>query len=228
MTPEERSFRDRFESGFVAVRPRRGDCPNAETLSAYAAGTLDAATVAIVEGHVATCGLCDSLVERVRAFDVPRVVATEAWWKRLGIWFWRPLPAYVIAAGALCVPLLLLRDKTPRGVTVAVPSVVTLPPYEAVAVVEAGATREATTRPGAVISGDSFLLKFSYPINPSFEYAASIDAGPVVPIRSLDETGHFELFCRRAAFKTGPHTVTIIETDRRTRAKQTRTLLFEL
>jgi hypothetical protein len=49
-----------------SLREGRGECPNLETLAAYARGNLAERECAAVELHVARCGRCDLGLERLR------------------------------------------------------------------------------------------------------------------------------------------------------------------
>ena len=44
-------------------------CPNSRFLADYASGELDEAEANRLDKHIAGCGVCGSLIDRLRAFD---------------------------------------------------------------------------------------------------------------------------------------------------------------
>ena len=57
------------EEGFESIRKSKGTCPETGWLSKFLSGELPEEQSAGIQAHVASCGVCDSLLERMRQFD---------------------------------------------------------------------------------------------------------------------------------------------------------------
>src|SRR5438105_4001890 len=104
--PEEYSFGQMVAKGMRQVREERGACPGPETLIDFCHASLSTRESAIVEEHIAACGLCDLAVSRLRSADshlAARPSILRTWVKPV---FWNPIVAYGLAA-ALSYPAYL-------------------------------------------------------------------------------------------------------------------------
>src|ERR1017187_7447234 len=70
MSPRDPEF-EPFAPGLRSMRRRLSECPSAESLTAFLAGSLPAEETAAIRAHVAICGVCDGLLEGLKAFDEP-------------------------------------------------------------------------------------------------------------------------------------------------------------
>ena len=66
------SFERDFGAGFDALRRRKRDCPRAEVLASYLGGEASEEESAEVRRHLAACGVCDLLVERIKEHGLPQ------------------------------------------------------------------------------------------------------------------------------------------------------------
>src|ERR1700674_4649477 len=65
----EHEFERALERGFADMRARRGLCPPAEKLAAFASGEIPEREAASIRAHVALCGACDGMLVRLREFE---------------------------------------------------------------------------------------------------------------------------------------------------------------
>ncbi len=192
---------------------KSGSCPSPETLTAYLSGDLAPAQSAGVMAHAARCGLCDNLLERMKAFDEPsesplpdsewrgmerdlaadfeRRLAKNRPPNRRGVlraWLWRPALGYALAI-MLAFPATrwFLRERAPAPVPAAV--AIAGPPAVAwVPTIELNTTRDRQPVPDAMAPSDQFVLRFFVPSKKGTRYSAEIrDAGgkSVATVRDL-------------------------------------------
>ncbi|MBI1788067.1 MAG: zf-HC2 domain-containing protein [Acidobacteria bacterium] len=223
MSPEEREFEEELGAAFRALRERRGPCPSAEALSAYQAGSLEPGEADRVRAHVAVCGLCDSLLVRLKDFDAPgpppspvswpaaerrmraRVFAgANPWWRRLGGLFWRPAPAYALAG------IVLLAAVAVRRIADTPPAALRQHPARSI---ELQVSRSG--EPGAPPE-DFVVLSFWIPPRPGLRYSASLDGAPPSEIARDDGGGNFHVPYPAARAGKGRHRLLVAGTDRQT------------
>jgi len=106
------------------------DCLDADTLAAWADGTLDGSTLARVETHVADCSRCQAMAA-VMVRTAPIVEAPLPWWRRSMRSAW----LVPVTAGAAAVALWAIvpnrTDTPPAQSTVSVPAEPTAPEAKA-------------------------------------------------------------------------------------------------
>jgi len=192
---------------------KSGACPTTETLNAYLSGELGPAQSAGVMAHASQCGLCDNLLERMRAFDEPgehplpdsewrgmerdltadferRLAKTHPPERRniLRTWLWRPALGYALAL-MLAFPAArwFLRERPtapfPAAVAIAGP-----PAAVWVPTIELNTTRDRQPTAEPMAGSDQFVLRFIVPSKKSTRFSAEIrDAAgkPVAIVRDL-------------------------------------------
>ena len=149
--------------------------------------------------HAARCGLCDNLLERMKAFDEPgenplpdnawsgmerdltadferRLAKTHPPERRsvLRAWLWRPALGYALAI-ILAFPATrwFLRERAPAPAAVAVP--MAGPPAAAwVPTIELNTTRDRQPVPDAIVPSSEFVLRFVVPSKKGTRYSAEI------------------------------------------------------
>src|SRR5271165_5217131 len=70
---------DPLEGALGGMRSRLGECPDTDALARFAAGSLQPEEASRIRSHVSLCGVCDSLVERLRDFDEPGAGGAAGW-----------------------------------------------------------------------------------------------------------------------------------------------------
>jgi hypothetical protein len=65
--------KEQFDAGLAAagraIRRQRGECPDTEALGRFFASGLSKAEAERIRAHIAGCGVCDLLVEKMKAFE---------------------------------------------------------------------------------------------------------------------------------------------------------------
>lgn len=221
---------ERWQDSLRAVGRAKGECPSTELLAKFLGGDLAGEDSARITGHLASCGICDSLVERMRRFDDP-----EAWQEadqrlaqrfdrflgRQRYWVFsvlsRPWLAYAMVL-LLAYPAyrgLVRRPIEPKGAPTPSSGPTGL---ESAKVLQLDATRSAGGSEVALTEQDKvFILSFFVPIRNGLRYSAEIvdPAGRVIAaqpeIASYDGKGNFYLVCDRQSFPSGQYVLTVKE-----------------
>lgn len=212
------SFEQDFGAGFDALRGRKRDCPGADLLASYLSGGTSEEQSAEIRRHLAVCGVCDLLVERMKAFDkVPRPGAG----KRVLGWLRAPAFAYVLVALLLYPAYLGTFGR--RQVAEVKPAVPQQPPLgvEPVKMLDLSPERGAKPQLSPGERDKVFVLSFFVPVREGVRYTATITAqdGKVVAAsRELEDhegAGNFHLVCSRDLFRAGHYTLTVTESGGR-------------
>ena len=194
-------------------------CPDSRFLADYASGELDDTEANRLDKHIAVCGICGSLMERLQAFDSDENSDENAGpvWagvsrrmearfgqflreqgnpvkrrerSRFRKFLWNPIPAYAVML-ALIYPAWL-------GISGLRATRTPVPGLESARLIRLDATRSAQA-PVAAVSGGAGLptLSFFVPVRDGFQYRAAIldhdgkpMAGPI-SIQSYDGQGNF-------------------------------------
>ncbi len=188
-------------------------CPDSRFLADYASGELDETEANRLDKHIAACGICGSLMERLRAFDSDEslnggpewagvsgrmearfgqflreqgttpVKPRERW--RFRKFLWNPIPAYAVML-ALVYPAWL-------GISGSRAGQIPAKPMESLRLIRLDATRSAE----APVAAGLPALSFFVPVRDGFQYRAAIldhdgksIAGPI-SIQSYDGQGNF-------------------------------------
>ena len=221
MSPGDPEF-EPLEPGLRSLRRWLGGCPSAEALTGFLAGNLPAEETAAIRDHVAICGVCDGLLEGLKAFDEP-VADVPGWaaaerrmrarvfprprWQALLL---HPAVAYACAAIAVAAALWPCREPP----VPAAPAAATVLAMESVRTVDLNVIRRGEARRAALTPQDRFvLLSFLVDTHPGFQYAASLDGGPPKDVTSDDGKGTFSLLFSRDALAPGRHRLTVTEID---------------
>ena len=217
MNPDDHQFDERFGAGFRELRRTRGACPTAESLNAYLSGSLPAEEHDPIQRHVAACGLCDSLLVRIRGFDADQpsgapvgwpeierrmrkrvLPAKRTLWRRLRAVAWHPAFAYALGAAA-CAFVFFARQRVPA------------PAFSAEFAQGVNLTVTRSQDPAAP---EKFLvLSFWLPTRPGFQYMASLDDAAAKAIVSEDDKGTFHVAYKRQELQAGKHILTITGID---------------
>jgi hypothetical protein len=233
MNGDEAEF-DPLEEGLGEMLWRMGECPGAEALAGFAADSLPPGETSRIQAHVAVCGICDSLVERLRRGgepvpgDPPGWSATDrrlrtrffprARWQRILL---HPAVAYGIALSALVVALVVALVPGRQRAQAVLPAA---PPIamESVRTIDLNVTRGGhvpqvdvprfDVPPLATDPREKFLLlSFLIDFHPIFRYAASLDGGPAGDVESSDGKGNFAVLFSRGLLVAGRHRLTVTE-----------------
>jgi anti-sigma factor RsiW len=194
-------------------------CPDSRFLADYASGELDKTETNRLDRHIAACGICGPLMERLQAFDSDEKPGPE--WagvsgrmearfgqflqgqgnpvkprerSRFRKLFWNPIPAYAVMLALIYPAWLGLSSSRAK-------------PFpgrqlESVRLIRLDATRSARA-PVAAVSGGKGLptLSFFVPVKDGFQYRGAIlgrDGKPItepVAIESSDGQGNFLIVC---------------------------------
>jgi hypothetical protein len=65
----EQGFEAWLQAAGRAIRRQKGQCPETDTLSCFLAGDLSEGEAEKVKSHIAACGVCDLMVEKMKAFE---------------------------------------------------------------------------------------------------------------------------------------------------------------
>ncbi len=223
---------NRDDAEFDPPLPRPGRCPGAETLADFAAGSLPPGEAARIRSHIAACGICDSLVERLRHFDEPVGVGPPGWAAterrlrsrvfpkpRWQVILLHPAVAYGIALAAVIVAAVPGRHPASP-----IPPAAAAIAMESVRTIDLNVTRGVPSF--APDQSEKFLLlSFLIDIHPALHYAVSLDGSPAREVVSSDGKGNFAVLFSRAVLGAGSHRLTVIETDPRS-GKTERSLEF--
>jgi hypothetical protein len=213
---------DPLDAGLNAMRARLGECPGASALADFAAGSLPSEEAERIGAHVSLCGICDSLVERLRSFDEPAAGNPPGWadaeghlrarvfprprWQTMLL---HPAMAYGLALAAVVVAIVPRRHPAP-----ATPPAATAIAMESVRTIDLDLTRGGEDPRFAVGPGDKFLLlSFVIDIHPALHYTASLDGGPMREVVSTDGKGNFALLFSRDLLGAGRHRLAVAELD---------------
>ncbi len=100
--PEPDPFATQFAGAFEAARSSTGECPDPETLCAYAEGELGPDETACVRRHVTLCTRCELAISRVygtlSAGQAGEGARIRTMAQRIARILWSPAPAYAVAA----------------------------------------------------------------------------------------------------------------------------------
>jgi hypothetical protein len=220
MSGDEAEF-DPLEGGLGGRLPPLAECPGAEALAAFAANSLPPGETSRIQSHVAACGVCDSLVERLRHFDEPAASDPPGWSatrRRLhsrafpgnGVQkiLLHPSVAYGIALCAVAAAVVSGRRIPPA------PPPATAIAMESVPTIDLNVTRGGDVPRLAVDPGARFLLlSFLIDTHPLFHYAASLDGGPASEVATSDGKGNFNVLVSRGLLGAGRHRLTVTEID---------------
>jgi hypothetical protein len=243
MNGDAREFERRFGSAFASLRPLAAGCPEVGVLSAFADGSLGHEETVRIEDHIAVCGLCDGLVERLKAFDSPLPSAVPVMetsldgepspWQRFTRFLLHPVFAYTLTCSVFLFGFFGLlptrRSATPILIPSSAPPPAPRPAYVNVPTLDLDAFRGGPPpHLTGVAGGGDFILAFFIPVGPSLRYEASIDGAPPVALSSYNGRGNFSLQCRRDEFTAGTHKLVITEADPDTGTKRSYEFLFEL
>ena len=243
MSRNEPEFDRDLQAAFQGLREARGACPAPETLASYLKDSLAAAERGRVERHIAGCGLCDCLLEKLQSFEATSSSDISVNWPPAE----RRMRRRVFAqAGTLWRNILQFLAKPALGYGVAVvalgwaywsspehrleapapPPVAPLAALERVRSIDLNVKRGALSKSAAGANEQRILLSFFVPVRPGFRYRAAIDGGDAVDIASYDSLGNFHLLCNGAQVRPGKHLLTVNEINPAT-AKTERSVDFE-
>jgi hypothetical protein len=219
MNRDEAEF-DPLEGGLGTMLPRLCQCPGAEALAGFAVNSLPPDETSRIQSHVSACGICDSLVERLRHFDAPIATDPPGWSAtqrrlrsrafpkhRSQTKLLHPTVAYGIALCAVVATVVSGRHRVP----------VARPPATAIAMESVPTIDLNVTRGGGVPRlavdprGKFLLLSFLIDIHPAFHYAASLDGGPNGEVVTSDGKGNFNVLFSRELLGAGRHRLTVTE-----------------
>jgi hypothetical protein len=243
MSRNEPDFDRDLQAAFHRMRDARGACPAPETLASYLRDSLAANERERVERHIAGCGLCDCLLEKLQSFEAPspaeipvnwppaerrmrrRVFAQAGtWWRGMLQFLAKPVLGYGVAVVALGWAYWSFpehRLEAPAPPPAAPPAAL-----ERVRSIDLNVKRGATSKSAADADEQRILLSFFVPVRPGFRYRAAIDRGDAVDIASYDGIGNFHLLCNGAQVRPGKHLLTVTEINPAT-AKTERSVDFE-
>lgn len=243
MSPDDRDFDRDLERAFRGMHERRGHCPTSEVLAGYLNDSLAADERARVERHVAGCGLCDCLLEKLQSFEAPAPPETSVNWppaeqrmrrhilsgarprgRSMLSFLEKPALAYSVAIVAM--GWAYWGNSERRSVSPIVPPAAGPGVLESVRSIDLNLTRGEGAKPAIGSNEQRLLLSFFVPVRPGFQYRASIDGGAAIDIASHDGLGNFHLLCNRALIGLGKHVLTVTETNRDT-GKTERSVDFE-
>ncbi|MEK7407511.1 MAG: zf-HC2 domain-containing protein [Acidobacteriota bacterium] len=213
------SFERDFGAGFDALRRRKRDCPRAEVLASYLGGEASEEESAEVRRHLAACGVCDLLVERMKAFE--RDPHPGPGKRVLG---WLRTPAFAYALVALLLYPAYMGTLGRRRAAEVKPAVPRQPPLgvEPAKVLELSPERGAKVQVSPGERDKVFVLSFFVPVREGVWYTATItgeDGKAVAAPRQLEDhdgAGNFHLVCSRDLFRPGRYVLTVTESGGRT------------
>jgi len=214
-----------LESGLGAMRRGLGACPDAVALAGFAADSLPAKEAASIRAHVSMCGICDSLVERLRHCDDPIADEPRGWAAterrlrakvfpkpRLWRWLLHPAVAYGIALAVVTGSFMPIRH--PASQATASPNVPapSNPLIQSLRVIDLNTTR-GTGVPHFALGSDErlVLLSFLIDIRPVFHYEASLDGRTAQAVTSSDGKGNFAVLVSSDLLRSGAHRLTVTE-----------------
>ncbi len=224
----------------MTSRRRESRCPDEDTFVRFLSGNLRDEENERLERHLTQCGICEALVERMRAFDEPlepgpewpavaarlqtrfsaslqREKTTAGKPRRFGLGeiFWNPIAAYVLAAALIYPAYLGVFRHQPALKAESSPP----PRLENTRVLQLDSSRSATSvTVGGEIRDEHFLaLLFFVPIREGFRYSVTIAnwdgktvAGPL-EAHSYDGIGHFEVVYPLSELPTGQYVLHVTE-----------------
>jgi len=211
---------DPLEGGLGAMLPRLSECPSAEALAGFAVNSLPLDETLRIQSHVSACGICESLVERLRHFDDPAAgdpPGSSARDRRLRSRVFprsrsqrillHPAVAYGIALSAGVAAFVSGRHRLP-----ATPPAAATIAMESVHTIDLNVTRgDDIPRFAVDPPGKFLLLSFLIDIHPAFRYAASLDGGPAREVVTGDGKGNFTVLFSRDLVGAGRHRLTVTE-----------------
>ena len=227
---------DRWQDRLRAVAKTKGECPDTDQLVSFLTGELAAEDSEKITRHVAACGVCDALLERMRGFDDP-----EAWLdadRRLTERFHSFLNMQQRSVFSVLRPsriayliVLLLLYPAYRGLVPALakhqtwpPPAPPLPALESAKILRLDTTRGASVSTMVLTERDKvFILSFFVPIKTDLRYSAAIEDGLAkiiatpTEISSYDSQGNFYLICDRHLFTGGQYVLVVKEFGRDSR-----------
>ena len=210
----DEAFEREFGAGFDALRSRRSDCPDTDLLSRYLGGETTEEESAGIRRHIAACGICDLLIERMKPFDrVPQPGPSQ----RVYGWLRTPALAYALVA-LLLYPAYLGTFGRRQAAEAPQPPAAVEPAKVLDLSPERGGRFQA--RPGE--RDRVFVLSFFIPVRDGVRYTATItgeDGKAVAAPRQLEDhngAGNFHLVCSRDLFRPGRYTLTVTGSDGRT------------
>jgi len=212
------SFEREFGAAFDALRSGKGHCPGPALLARYLGGETSEAETAEVGRHLALCGVCDLLVERMKAFDE---TSRSSPGRRVLGWLRTPALAYALVA-LLLYPAYLgtLGRRRVAELKPVIPGQLPLG-VEPANVLDLSPERGGKVRVSPGERDRVFVLSFFVPVREGVRYTAAItreDGQPVAPPRELEEhdgAGNFHLVCRRGLFPAGRYTLSVTGSDGR-------------
>jgi len=225
---------DRWQDDLRAVAKTKGECPDTDQLVSFLTGELAAKDSEKITRHVAACGVCDALLERMQGFDDPMAWLdadrrlTERFNGFLGR-LRRPVFSVLRHAWLAYLIALMLIYPAYRGLVLpakhqASPPASPLPAFESAKILRLDATRSASVSAMALTERDKvFILSFFVPIKTDSRYSAAIEDGLAkiiatpTEISSYDSQGNFYLICDRHLFTGGQYVLVVKEFGRDSR-----------
>ena len=221
---------ERWQDNLRAVAKTKGECPNAERLAKFLSGELAEEDSEKITRHVAACGVCDSLLERMRWFDDPEAWRevdnrlTERFHSFLGRQR-RSVFSVLRHAWLAYLIVLLLIYPAYRGLVPApakneasTAPASRVPGLESAKILQLDATRSEGVSAIAPTERDKvFILSFFLPIRTGLRYSAAIVDGfnkiiaAQPEISSYDGQGNFYLVCDRHVFTGGRYVLIVKE-----------------
>ncbi len=215
--PEEESFfAASLQSGIRELRDRRGACPAADQLLAFAEHRLNDEDLTRIHEHIEACGLCDIALTRLRRKEGEVLSRAPTARSRLEFVLGNPMLGYGLAA-VLAYPAYLgiVAQQTAHPEARKSPSIEQ--PAESLPIVDLAQTRGALTKVQFVPGVGRFGLRFFAPLKPGYSYAASITTASsatvqeTIPLEEPDARGFVLLVCVRSAFLSGEYALIVRE-----------------
>jgi hypothetical protein len=220
MSPGDPEF-EPLEPSLRSLLRRLSECPSAESLTGFQAGSLAAEEAAAIRDHVAICGVCDGLLMGLKEFNEP--VADVPGWagaeRRMRAKVfprprWRAMllhPAMAYGCAVLAVAAALWPRHQPATPAPLATSALAM---ESVRTLDLNVVRRGGVARAALAPQHRFiLLSFLVDTRPGFRYAASLDGGPAKDVVSDDGKGNFSLLFSRDALRSGQHRLTVTEAN---------------
>lgn len=217
MNRKEREFESAFGAAFRALDATKGRCPSTEELATFLSGGHGGDEG--VRRHVAACGACEAIVERMRLFDEPAASARRPRLRvpfagAMGRFVLHPAVAYALAAVVVFIAIVAGGRVSAPGVATRLPAVAAPAAMSSATVVDLNQARGggAAAPPG----GDTLILTFTVPVQPGHRYVARLLDGSgraleETPLSGCDALGNCQLVVRPRLLRGIAQTLRVTE-----------------